>query len=145
MKTTISALVLSTAIAIPAFASTDGNLSQLEILAQDAFQDAGIIYPVTTLTTEQLAQIKALVETDEGDIATELRQIVDVSNPDANTVDSLVPDRSQLEIIAQNELDDAGITYDATQLSTDQLAAIKALSTEDAGDMTSELQEIING
>lgn len=86
MKTMMSAVLMSTIIAAPVFATGSQNLSQLEILAQGALDKAGIVYPVESLTPAQLAEIKSLVERDENDIDTELRTILEIKNPDANTV-----------------------------------------------------------
>lgn len=147
MNRMMRAIALSSVMAIPAFAMANENLSQLQILAQDALQQAGISYPVEALTPAQLAEIKALVTEEENDIDTQLRTILEQSNPEANTLDvaAALPERSQLEILAQKELDQAGIDHDATTLSDAQLAEIKALSTQDDGDKTSELQVIIDG
>lgn len=147
MNRMMRAIALSSIMAIPAFAMANENLSQLQILAQDALQQAEISYPVEALTPAQLAEIKALVTEEENDIDTQLRTILEQSNPEANTLDvaAALPERSQLEILAQKELDQAGIDHDATTLSDAQLAEIKALSTQDDGDKTSELQVIIDG
>lgn len=147
MNRMMRAIALSSVMAIPAFAMANENLSQLQILAQDALQQAGISYPVEALTPAQLAEIKALVTEEENDIDTQLRTILEQSNPEANTLDvaAALPERSQLEILAQKELDQAGIDHDATTLSDAQLAEIKALSTQDDGDKTAELQVIIDG
>lgn len=147
MKTAFyaAALAATTALATgPALAQMSDGRGQLEITAERALDQAGIAYPVENLSVAQLTEIKELVETETGDRTTELYTILEIDNPDAVPVPTL-PDRAQLELIAQSELDEAGIEVDATTLSTAQLTAIKAAAEDDNANMAQELETIVKG
>lgn len=130
MKNVMLASVAAIALAGAAFAQTTSGTSQLDAIVGGVLDRAGVEYDVASMSAEQKSEIKFLADSSDPDLTGELNAILNIDNTDAGTA-SIEP-TDQLRSVADETLMNAGITYNAANLTAEQMTRIKFIAEDDA-------------